>query len=167
VNTRRAGEEKRRRPRIAVVLNYGESFLNAAVAVALGVGGVILLGVVAYDFVHGLGHGPFISRVLQLLSGLLLVFIFTELIGTLRVVIATREVKAEPFLVVGIVASIRRVIVVGAEAENAIGTARFRDVMLEIGVLSGTVLVLGITFFVLRMARTEGHPPDEGPTERL
>ncbi|GII23994.1 hypothetical protein Pme01_35910 [Planosporangium mesophilum] len=167
VNTRGVGEEKGRRSGVAVVLNYSEFFLNAAVAVALGVGGFILLGVVAYDFVQGLGHGPFVRQVLQLLSGLLLVFIFTELIGTLRVVIATREVKAEPFLVVGIVASIRRVIVVGAEAENAIGTARFKDVMLEIGVLSGTVLVLGVTFFVLRMARAEEPPTSKGPTERL
>jgi uncharacterized membrane protein (DUF373 family) len=148
------------------MLGYSEFFLNAAVAVALGVGGVILLGVVLYDFVRGLGHGPFVGQVLALLSGLLLVFIFTELISTLRVVIATRQVKVEPFLVVGIVASIRRVIVVGAEAENTFGTPRFRDVMLEIGVLSGTVLVLGITVFVLRMARMEEHETHHGPTER-
>jgi uncharacterized membrane protein (DUF373 family) len=123
------------------------------VAVALTVGGVILLGVVVYDFVRGLGEAPFIGQVLERLSGLLLVFIFTELISTIRVVIARRSVEVEPFLIIGMVAAIRRLIVISAEAENLLGTAKFRDLMLEIGVLAGTVLVLGVTVFALRIIR--------------
>jgi uncharacterized membrane protein (DUF373 family) len=167
VRSRSADQKRDGRSWIAVVLTYSELFLNAAVAFALGVGGIILFGVVLYEFVHEIGHGPFIRQVLVLLSGLLLVFIFTELIGTLRVVIATREVKAEPFLIVGIVAAIRRVIVIGAEAEYAIGTPRFRDVLLEIAVLAGTVLVLGVTVFVVRTARVNGRQASRGPTERV
>jgi uncharacterized membrane protein (DUF373 family) len=83
----------------------------------------MLLGVVVYDFVRDLGQGPFIAAVLELLSGLLLVFIFTELITTIRVVIARRRVVVEPFLIVGIVAAVRRLIVISAEAENLLGTA--------------------------------------------
>jgi uncharacterized membrane protein (DUF373 family) len=89
--------------------------------------------------------------VLELLSGLLLVFIFTELITTIRVVIARRRVVVEPFLIVGIVAAVRRLIVISAEAENLLGTAQFRDVVLEIAVLAGTVLLLGATVLVLRL----------------
>jgi uncharacterized membrane protein (DUF373 family) len=146
------------RPRIAVVLDHVEFFLNAAVAIALGVGGAILFGVVVYEFVRGLGHAAVVGQVVSLLSGLLLVFIFTELINTLRIVIATRHVSVEPFLVVGMVAAIRRVIVIGAEAENVRGTARFRDLMLEVGMLTATVLVLGVTVFLLRIARREPEP---------
>jgi uncharacterized membrane protein (DUF373 family) len=151
----RPAADQRRRDRtwIAALLGYGEFLIDAAVAVALTVGGVILLGVVVYDFVRGLGEAPFIGQVLELLSGLLLVFIFTELISTIRVVIARRSVEVEPFLIVGMVAAIRRLIVISAEAENLLGTAKFRDLMLEIGVLAGTVLVLGVTVFVLRSIR--------------
>jgi uncharacterized membrane protein (DUF373 family) len=148
-----ADRERRDRSLIAALLGYGEFLIDAAVAVALTVGGVILLGVVAYDFVRGLGEAPFIGQVLELVSGLLLVFIFTELISTIRVVIARRSVEVEPFLIVGMVAAIRRLIVISAEAENLLGTAKFRDLMLEIGVLAGTVLVLGVTVFVLRIIR--------------
>jgi uncharacterized membrane protein (DUF373 family) len=149
------------------VLGYGEFLLNTAVAFALAAGGVILLGVVVYDFARNLGQGPFIGRVLSLLSGLLLVFIFTELISTLRVAIATRQVRVEPFLIVGIVAAIRRVIVISAEAQDQFGTARFRDVMLEIGILTAMVLVLGVTVFVLRLAGVAGdHPGAERPDDR-
>jgi uncharacterized membrane protein (DUF373 family) len=137
-----------------VLLGYGEFLIDTMVALALIVGGTILLGVVLYDFVRDLGQGPFIVEVLELLSGLLLVFIFTELITTIRVVIARRRVVVEPFLIVGIVAAVRRLIVISAEAENLLGTAQFRDVVLEIAVLAGTVLLLGATVLVLRLRPT-------------
>jgi uncharacterized membrane protein (DUF373 family) len=153
VRPRGADEERRDRSGIAALLGYGEFLIDTVVALALIAGGTILLGVVLYDFVHDLGQGPFISNVLNLLSGLLLVFIFTELITTIRVVIARRKVVVEPFLIVGIVAAVRRLIVLSAEAENRLGTPGFRDVLLEVGVLSGTVLLLGATVLILRITR--------------
>ena len=147
-----------------MLLGYGEFLIDTVVALALMVGGTILLGVVVYDFVRDLGQGPFVVVVLELLSGLLLVFIFTELMSTIRVAIARRRVEVEAFLIVGIVAAIRRLIVISAEAENLLGSAQFRDLMLEIGVLAGTVLVLGATVFVLRVARRGGDEPTIGPT---
>jgi uncharacterized membrane protein (DUF373 family) len=159
-----ADQGRRDRTWIAALLGYGEFLIDAAVAVALTVGGVILLGVVIYDFVHELGDAPFIGQVLELLSGLLLVFIFTELISTIRVAIARRTVQVEPFLIVGMVAAIRRLIVISAEAENLLGTDEFRDLILEIGVLAGTVLVLGATVFVLRIVRRGDERQPDGPT---
>ena len=147
-----------------MLLGYGEFLIDTLVALALIVGGTILLGVVLYDFVRDLGQGPFIVEVLELLSGLLLVFIFTELITTIRVVIARRRVVVEPFLIVGIVAAVRRLIVISAEAENLLGTAEFRDVMIEIGVLAATVLLLGATVLLLRIRRAD-EEPTTGPPE--
>jgi hypothetical protein len=59
---------------------------------------------------------------------------------------------------VGIVAAVRRLIVISAEAENLLGTAKFRDVMLEIAILAGTVLLLGTTVLVLRLKRVDDEP---------
>ena len=160
-----ADRERRDRSGIAALLGYGEFLIDTVVALALIVGGTILIGVVVYDFVRDLGQGPFIAVVLELLSGLLLVFIFTELITTIRVVIARRRVVVEPFLIVGIVAAVRRLIVISAEAENLLGTAEFRDVMLEIGVLAVTVLLLGVTVLVLRIKRSEDVEPTTGSSE--
>ncbi|HVH53085.1 MAG TPA: phosphate-starvation-inducible PsiE family protein [Actinomycetota bacterium] len=162
---RGADRERRDRSGIAVLLGYGEFLIDTVVTLALIVGGTILLGVVMYDFVSGLGQGPFVVVVLELLSGLLLVFIFTELITTIRVVIARRKVVVEPFLIVGIVAAVRRLIVISAEAENLLGTPKFRDVMLEIAILAGTVLLLGATVLLLRIKRAEDDEPIPGPAE--
>src|SRR4030095_4049338 len=155
----------RERSGIAALLGYGEFLIDTVVALALIVGGTILLVVVVYDFVRDLGEGPFVVVVLELLSGLLLVFIFTELITTIRVVIARRKVVVEPFLIVGIVAAVRRLIVISAEAENLLGTPKFRDVMLEIAILAGTVLLLGVTVLVLRIKRSEDDEPTTGSSE--
>jgi uncharacterized membrane protein (DUF373 family) len=165
VRPRGADRERRDRSGIAALLGYGEFLIDTVVALALIVGGTILLGVVIYDFVSGLGQGPFVVVVLELLSGLLLVFIFTELITTIRVVIARRKVVVEPFLIVGIVAAVRRLIVISAEAENLLGTPKFRDVMLEIAILAGTVLLLGATVLLLRIKRAEDDEPIPGPAE--
>ena len=158
-------QERRDRSWIAALLGYGEFLIDTVVAFALIGGGAILLGVVMYDFVRDLGRVPFIAQVLELLSGLLLVFIFTELITTIRVVIARRRMVVEPFLFVGIVAAIRRLIVISAEAENLLGTAQFRDVILEIGVLAGTVLLLGATVLLLRINRRNDEDPGVHLTE--
>ena len=157
-----ADQERRSRSWIAALLGYGEFLIDTAVALALIAGGTILLGVVVYDFVRGLGHEPVVGQVLELLSGLLLVFIFTELVSTIRVVIARRKVVVEPFLIVGMVAAIRRLIVISAEAENLLGTNQFRDLMLEIGLLAGTVLLLGATVFALRIRRGDNDESTTG-----
>jgi hypothetical protein len=81
------------------------------------------------------------------------------------VVIARRRVVVEPFLIVGIVAAVRRLIVISAEAENLLGTAEFRDVMLEIGVLAATVLLLGATVLVLRIKRAEDDEAGTGSSQ--
>ena len=160
---RGADQERRDRSWVAGLLGYGEFLIDTVVASALIVGGAILLVVVVYNFVRDLVREPFVGNVLEFLSGLLLVFIFTELITTLRVVIARRRVEVEPFLIVGIVAAVRRLIVISAEAENRLGTAEFRDVMLEIGVLAATVLLLGATVVVLRITRGRDDEPDHRP----
>lgn len=159
-----AEPERDARSRIATLLGHSEFLLETAVAFALIIGGIILLGVVLYDFARDLSRGPVLGRVLGLLSGLLLVFIFTELISTLRTVIRRRVVEVEPFLVVGIVAAIRRLIVVSAEAENLLGTPQFRDVMLEIAILASTALVLGLTVLILRIGRARHDEPPIDPT---
>jgi uncharacterized membrane protein (DUF373 family) len=164
---RRAGSNHERRDRstVAALLAYCELFLDTAVAVALAAGGVVLLAAVIADFVRTVGHEAVISGALRLLSGLLLVFIYTELISTLRVIIDRKRIEVEPFLIVGIVAAIRRLLVIGAEAENVLGTDAFADVMLEVAVLAGTVLVLGVTVLLVRVSarRDRDDSPAPGP----
>ena len=108
---------------------------------------------------------------LEVLDTLLLVFIVVELLFAVRITIAKRELIAEPFLLVGIIASIKEIIVLSVKAADEIGKGKtFSDAMWEVGVLGGLVLLLGITAWLLRLKErepgegddSEPYTPDEG-----
>ena len=97
---------------------------------------------------------------LEILDTLLLVFIVVELLFAVRITIAKRELIAEPFLLVGIIASIKEIVVLSVKAADEIGKgATFADAMWEVGVLGVLVLLLGVTAWLLRLKERE---PDEG-----
>jgi hypothetical protein len=150
--------DARLRERFSDAFGYAEDFFYVAVAGALVVIGVLYLGYTIYDFITHLTDGAELPiLVVELLGGLLLVFIFTEIVHTIRVVIDEKILVAEPFLIVGIVAAIRRMIVLSAEASELIGEPEFPDAMLELGILTTMVLLLGLTVFLLR--RTVSSEP--------
>jgi uncharacterized membrane protein (DUF373 family) len=154
--------EFRARTAFAERFRQAEHVLYIAVGVALALAGLILFAQVVYTFVHRVvvGHPDLAASLLQGVDGLLLVFIFAELLHTVRVVIAADVLRVEPFLVVGIVAAIRRFIVANAEAVETAGRARFRDLMLELTVLVGAVLVLGFVMWLLRHSQRDS--PSKG-----
>ena len=157
-------EEDKLRERTQKGFGFVEDVFYVAVAFALSIVGVGLFGYAVYNFVSHIDGTPFTENVLELLDTLLLVFIVTELIHTVRAVIDEKVLVSEPFLVVGIVAAIRRLVVVGAESKDLIGKPEFSDAMVEIGLLTGTVFALGLTIFLLRHTQSSepkpGHEPD-------
>ena len=142
---------------------FVEDLLYVLVALALSLAGLGLFGYAVYEFVTTVTEDPFSAVILALLDTLLLVFIVTEIIHTIRVVIDEKILVSEPFLVVGIVAAIRRLVVVSAEAKDLFGKPTFGDAMLEIGVLTGTVLALGATIFMLRHTEHSEPKPTHEP----
>ena len=156
--SRKGNNDARLREATADFFGYVEDFFYVAVAAALALIGALYLGYTIYDFVtHAFDGGDLSILVIELLGGLLLVFIFTEIIHTIRAVIDEKILVAEPFLIVGIVAAIRRMVVLSAEAKDLLGKPTFGDAMLELGILMVMVLLLGLTVFLLR--RTSSSEP--------
>ncbi len=63
---------------------------------------------------------------------------------------------AEPFLLTGLIAVVRRILAVTASIEQNLGTPRFDDLILELGVLTALVLALaGALYYARRMLREE------------
>lgn len=154
--------ERLLRDRTEKIFGWAEDFFYVGVALALVIAGLILFGYAVYDFISKMTSEELPPLILGLLDTLLLVFIITEIIHTIRVVIDEKVLISEPFLVVGIVAAIRRLVVLGAESKNLLGTPEFGDAMLEMGVLTGVVLALGGTIFMLRHTEhSEPHPKHE------
>lgn len=147
------------RPTVDRALAWAESAIYAIVAVLLLAGALGVLVDGARQYVEDIGDSV-LSAATGLLSSLLLVFVFVELLGAVRVTIRERKLVAEPFLLVGIIASIKEIVVVaGAEQSDHPPFAEFRDSMVEVSVLALVVLVLSIAALLLR--RKEREPSEE------
>ncbi len=162
--TRGSERDRGARERTQRYFGYVEDLFYVLIALSLAIAGAIYFGYVIYEFVKGLDGGSGFSQlILGLLDGLLLVFIITELIHTIRAVIDERALVSEPFLVVGIVAAIRRLVVVSAQAKDLLGKPEFGSAMLEIGVLTGSIILLGLTIFLLRHTEHGEPRPEHEP----
>jgi hypothetical protein len=84
-----------------------------------------------------------------------------EILHTVRVSITSGTLNSEPFLIVGLIASIRRVLVITLESsQTAAGNhptpeehlAAFQASMIELVVLGGLILVMVISIYLLRRA---------------
>jgi uncharacterized membrane protein (DUF373 family) len=96
---------------------------------------------------HGLG-----GQVVSLLDQILLVLLIIELLYTVQVSFRERGLVAEPFLVVALIAVIRRILVLTAEAPKLpeAGDIVFRRAMLELAVLTVMVIVLVSSLILLQ-----------------
>jgi len=145
-----------------LAIEVAETVVYVGIAILLSITAVGLLFLAARSVFPLFGKDA--SNVaLELLDTLLLVFIVVELLFAVRVTIAKRELLAEPFLLAGIIASIKEIIVLSVKAAEQIGEgAVFRDQMWEIGVLGVLVLLLGLTAFLLRRKEREPGEGDKG-----
>jgi uncharacterized membrane protein (DUF373 family) len=98
-----------------------------------------------------------------LLDRILLVLIIAELAYTLRTVLQYREIAAEPFLFIGLIATVRRILIVTARFEQPHSNEVSNRLLLELGALGLLVLAIAAAIFMIRYsARHEpSQPADE------
>ena len=148
------GDEERQRLADRV-LGRLEDAVYWGIAVVLIVGSVALL-VAQFNTMLTLRKAPAKAVMLDILDGLLLIFILVELLYAVRAWLRSHEIVAEPFLIVGILAGIKEIVVLSVEAATLLekGPA-FSRAVVEIGVLAGVVLALALAAFVLRERRRD------------
>ena len=165
-------EEPPRYVRIGnALLAVAEDVIYVGIAVILAVAGLALLVSAGMRIGDLLGGDEAANEVvLRALDTLLLVFIVVELLFAVRTILGKREVVAEPFLIVGIIASIKEIIVLSVEAADFVGQAeKFRHAMTEVGVLGVLVLLLSVAAILLRAKEQqpqEGDPDSQASSRR-
>ncbi len=137
--------------RLAEILGLSERVVYYVAAVALLVTVGMLFVSAGESILRVPEVGP-LETALEVLDRVLLIFIFAELLGTISTIVREREVKAEPFLLIGLIAVVRRILGVTVSIEQSLGTPEFTSLLLELGVLTGLVLALtGALYFTRRM----------------
>lgn len=151
------GDEDRGPPRGTTekVLTAAENVIHVGIAALLVIASGILL-VLATDELLDVFDDWGSDPIVDVLDTLLLLFIFVELLSAVRTTVAQRALIAEPFLLVGIIASIKEIVVLSVKAADDIGRGSvFRDQLWEIAVLGAVVLLLGVTAWLLRLKERE------------
>jgi len=155
-------EDDNRRGPVDRLLGRLEDVVYLGIAALLVVSALVLL-VVASDQLLEVLDDLSAAPIVEVLDTLLLVFIVVELLSAVRTTVVRRELVAEPFLIVGIIASIKEIVVLSVKAaEDVGGGEQFRDQLWQIGVLAGVVLLLGVTAWLLRRKERE---PEEGKSD--
>ena len=141
------------------LLEVAENALYALAGVVLVAGAAAVLVEVAYGLVTTVADGT-IDAVTTALDGLLLIFILLELLAAVRATMVQQQLVAEPFLIVGIIASIKEIVVTALKAQDLIGAedGAFDDAMIKIGVLGVVVVLLSVSVLLVR--RKEREPEE-------
>lgn len=150
------------RRRVAGILSFVEDVVYAGLGVLLAVGAVALLVSAFYSSLTAILSRSFGAQVIALLDQILLVLLIIELLYTVQVSFREHGLLAEPFLVVALIAVIRRVLVLTAEVPKLpqAGEEVFRHALWELGLLTAMIAVLVGSLVVLqRQAKRLGHEP--------
>ena len=96
------------------------------------------------------------SAIVNVISGLLLVLIIVEILGTVIHYLKSHTTSLRPFLFIGIISATRSILSIGARlsvtaesGSTATSAIEFNRSMIELGVSAAVILALGITIKLL------------------
>ncbi|HEY5295207.1 MAG TPA: phosphate-starvation-inducible PsiE family protein [Gaiellaceae bacterium] len=132
-----------------------ELVLYACVGLLLGIAGILILVGTVSGLVRGISHHHGgVNIAVLVLDRVLLALIVGELLYTLRFVVRTHEIAVEPFLYVGLIAVVRRILIVTAQFERTPQTGRaLTNTLLEFGLLGLMVPALAVAVWLVRRSR--------------
>lgn len=150
--------EDRLRLHFGDYLGKAEVAIYSILAVLLSVTALAAIASAGKLLWGGLSHWTIATETLRVLDQLLVVLMLVEILHTVRISIRSHILVTEPFLVVGLIASIRRILVITLEAATLTkegkwspeGASIFRASMVELGLLGLLVLVLVFSITLLR-----------------
>ena len=140
-----------------------ERMIYVVAATLLVVGAAFVVVGTITDLVEGSDSRAIADAGVFLLDRILLLFIIAELLYTLRVVNIGGRILVEPFLFIGLIAVVRKVLVLTAEVHEP--GPDVTGFLAQIGALAGLALVLSISIFMLRRSSAQpgldssGGPP--------
>jgi phosphate starvation-inducible membrane PsiE len=137
----------------ARLLGMSESVVLVLIGAALVLVAVLLLYSSMYDLnqaVHG-GPGEIEHRAIDILNTVLLVMMTMEIVYTVAISLESHTLNAEPFLLIGVIAGIRRMLVITATSTDAeTNPGRFHNTLVELGLLAATIVALACAIWILR-----------------
>ena len=133
-------------------LGHVEDAIYLVTAALLAVTALVLVAATGRDLLRSRDEGSMRQRALKALDSLLLVLMIVELLHTIRLFVSGHALVPQPFLVVALIAGVRRVLILTTEASQYIQSSseQFRMALREMVLLMVSFLVLAISIVVLQ-----------------
>jgi len=136
--------------------------------ITVGIGAVLVLATVLLltgslsEVWASARRWPETDGIFLIVDKLLFVLMLVEILHTVRASVESERLAIEPFLIVGLIATVRRMLIVTVESSNtapaAIPREPFDHAMIELGVLGGLTIVLIVSIFLARRSRSLPSP---------
>jgi uncharacterized membrane protein (DUF373 family) len=144
--------ESRAKRAVARAFSVVEDIVYIGLGFLLAGSSIILLATGVIGFGQNLMSGSFATNIVALLDRILLILLFVELLYTVQVSFREHALVPEPFLLVGLIAAIRRVLVLTAEFAEIAEKAEdiFQHFIIELAALTFLIITLVISLFLLK-----------------
>lgn len=152
------GEEAQARAWVARAFTRVEDVVYIGLGILLAGCALALLASTAATFASSVLARTLPEHIVGLLDQILLVLMIVEILYTVQVSFREHTLVPEPFVVVALIAGIRRALVLTAEFSKLVDAERpnaFRNAMIELGLLTVFIAGLVIALAVLRRPRAE------------
>ena len=139
-------------------LHRAESLVLVLIGIVLIVIAVLLLGNSVVSLVTQLKPsgtaGSVRELAIEILDNVLLVMMTMEIVYTVAISLESHQLVAEPFLIIGAIAAIRRMLVITAEGTQ-VGEdlSKFLPLLLELALLALIVVAMAGSIYVLRRSQ--------------
>jgi uncharacterized membrane protein (DUF373 family) len=138
----------RRNGRVLTALEMVEDLIYAVIAIFLiGSGALLLIGAgigISKSFDVNNIH----PLVVNLLDETLLVFVVVELLHTVRITLRDHALAAEPFLIVGLIAGVRRILILTASSDTLHSGPDFVVYWVQLLLLIVLVVAMVVALFI-------------------
>ena len=147
VNARRDG---RRNGRVLAGLEMVEDLIYGIIAIFLIGSGVLLLIGAGIGISKNFDVNNIHPLVVNVLDETLLVFVVVELLHTVRITLRDHSLAAEPFLIVGLIAGVRRILILTASSDTLHSGPDFVVYWVQLLLLIVLVIAMVVALYILR-----------------
>ncbi len=133
-----------------VVLEVVEDAIYAIIALFLiGSGSLLMFGAGLY-IAQNFNVNNIHNMIVHVLDETLLVFMVVELLHTVRITLRDHALAAEPFLVVGLIAGVRRILILTASSDSLQSGPQFFVYWVQLLLLIVLVVAMVVALFIWR-----------------
>ena len=146
-----AGSNEERTNRLERAEHY--IYLAAGYILVFAAAGLLVAALI--EMASSIMEGHYTTAMVHLLDRVLLALMLAEIIYTVGRIARTQQLETEPFLIVGIIAAIRRMLIITAESAGHIDIAdpMFQAILAELGLLALIILLMAWAMRLIREPR--------------